>query len=413
MRTRLFATFVGLVVVIVALYGAPRALIRADEVREQHRREILRVASTAADRIARQIRRGEEVQAADLATLLGPAEAAEYRPAAGETVRTGALHQDDRSLRSSRTTIDGGTVVVSRSGAAVGASIRDAVLPIAVLGIAVLALAIGLAWWLTGRLARPFQELASVADGFARGRLDLDVPASSLPEAEAIGRGLRTGLNQMDVVLRREREFSANASHQLRTPLTAMRLRIEDLTYWPEVDEAVRPELEAVLGEIDRLAETVTSLLDMSRRGQLADIGEFDVSELVTSTVARWKRFAELQRRTIEMRTDREVRVRSSPSGVGHILDILIDNALSHGQGTIVIEVSGDADHARLRVQDEGPGISAVDADRILSRAVKGGASEGQGIGLALAADLAATLGGRLVVGTTTPTRFDLMLPNG
>ena len=80
------------------------------------------------------------------------------------------------------------------------------------------------------QLARPLEQLADAAGALGRGRFDLDLPKTRMPEAQAIGSALRTSAVQLESRIRRERSFSEQASHELRTPITTLRLELEDLT---------------------------------------------------------------------------------------------------------------------------------------------------------------------------------------
>ena len=108
------------------------------------------------------------------------------------------------------------------------------------LGLVLLAAVTG--FLLAKRLARPFGELADAADHLGQARFDVALPHYSIPEAEAIGAALRRASTQLDSLVEREREFAANVSHQLRTPVTALRLTLEDLSMWPETPPTVAAE---------------------------------------------------------------------------------------------------------------------------------------------------------------------------
>src|SRR5205085_11352066 len=98
----------------------------------------------------------------------------------------------------------------------------------------------------------------------------------------------RSGTRVAQLVLH-EREFSANASHQLKTPLAALRLRLEDMTMWPETDDALRKELEASVGEVDRLTGTVEDLLALAREGGIGSSAELDLHEATAGVASRWQ----------------------------------------------------------------------------------------------------------------------------
>ena len=230
---------------------------------------------------------------------------------------------------------------------------------------------------------------------------------SSLPEARAIGAALQTSSRQLEALLHRERQFAANASHQLRTPLTALRLELEDLTYWPETAPAVSEQLHRALGELDRLSGTVTELLEHSRGRRLERPVPVDLALLTAETAARWDRQAGAAGRTVTAMAPRPARVRTHPGLLQQILDVLIHNALRHGRGVVRVRARDARTHWAITVQDEGdrpagPGIF----DRHVSTG-----EGGEGIGLTVAAELAESLGGSLTLESAPTTTFLLRLP--
>jgi signal transduction histidine kinase len=204
-----------------------------------------------------------------------------------------------------------------------------------------------------------------------------------------------------------ERDFAADASHQLRTPLTALRLELEDLTYWPETAPAVSEQLHRALGELDRLSGTVTELLEHSRGRRLERPVPVDLALLTAETAARWDRQAGAAGRTVTAMAPRPARVRTHPGLLQQILDVLIHNALRHGRGVVRVRARDARTHWAITVQDEGdrpagPGIF----DRHVSTG-----EGGEGIGLTVAAELAESLGGSLTLESVPTTTFLLRLP--
>jgi signal transduction histidine kinase len=309
--------------------------------------------------------------------------------------------------------VAGGVVVVQRPGSAIDQRVAEAVLPIAVLGMAVLAVAVLVAIILSRRLSRPFIELAGAAERLGEGTFDVDIREQRLPEAAAIARALERSKERLAELVRRERAFASNASHQLRTPLTALRLQIEDLTLQPELDgDTLRQELSTAIAEIDRLSETVTSLLSLARSGSLGTAGEVRLDDLAAQTAERWRPTAERAGRSLEVAATEPVQVHSPAPAVCQILDVLIENAIDHGAGTVRVEVTNAAEHAQVLVRDDGPGIPPGEVDRAFTRRGRGASATGEGIGLALASEVAQRLGGSLAVRPgVAPTTFELTLP--
>lgn len=410
MRERLVVAFVGLTLAVIGLYGVPRAYFLADLVHDQTSATLDGTAAALAGLAEERWAGGGEIDAALLEHGLVGADRVEYRPVEGDTVAVGQPVDGEGGIVVTRPLPDGASLRLSVSGDTIGSTVRDAITPLVLLG---LVLAVGsavLGFALARRMSRPFQELAGLSRELGHGRFDLDVPSYAVPEAEEIGASLRSAAAQLDDLVRREREFAANASHQLRTPVTALRLGIEDLTQWPETAPEVREELERGIGELDRLSAAIDELLDLAR-GRRIDAHEVvDLVTLARSGIERWERRLTDQGRAIVFRQQgRRSRTRVPGGPVEQVLDVLVDNARQHGTGTIVVEVRDAGTHLELAVGDEGTRGLAPDVFR---RGVSSGSAGSEGIGLAVASDLADLCGGHLSIDTASPTtRFVLWLP--
>jgi signal transduction histidine kinase len=410
MRERLVIAFVGLTVAVIGLYGVPRAYFLADLVREQARTSLNGSAVVLEDLVAERTSSGGEVDAALLRGGLAAADRVELeRPAEGPLV-VGDAAADAEGITVTRHLTDGSTLRLSVSGESVSRSIRDALLPLVLLGLALAVIAAVLGALIARRLSRPFQDLAQFSRELGHGRFDIDVPSYAVPEADAIGESLRGAAAQLDGLVRREREFAANASHQLRTPITALRLNLEDLSMWPETDPAVATELARGLGELDRLSGSIDELLDLARGRRIEAQQVVDLVAVVRASGSRWsRRLAAESRELVVGQVGRRSRTRVPLGPLEQVLDVLVDNARKHGRGTITLEVRDADTHLEVVVGDEG---TAQLGPEVFRRGVSTGAAGSEGIGLAVAAELAEVCGGHLSLDTTSATtRFVLWLP--
>jgi signal transduction histidine kinase len=206
----------------------------------------------------------------------------------------------------------------------------------------------------------------------------------------------------------REREFSSNASHQLRTPMTAMRLRLEDMTMWPDTTDELRDELNACIKEVDRLNGTVEDLLSIVRDGTEASSSRVDLADAAASAVSRWRRlFGEADRTLAFSASPEPVLVATAPRPMLQVIDVLLENALVHGNGATSVLVDTAATRGLIVISDEGA-LSPIVADHLFDRSFRSATSAGSGIGLALARTIVDSCGGRLRVASTTPTQFEL-----
>ncbi|WP_436701131.1 sensor histidine kinase [Nocardioides sp. BYT-33-1] len=410
MRERLVLAFVGLTVAVIGLYGVPRAYFLADLVRDQARTGLVGTAEVLETLVEERTRRGGRVDVELLRAGLVSADRVELDRASGPDLSVGRTDGADGGIRVDRTLDDGSTLRLSVSGASVGQSIREALLPLVLLGLALALGAAVLGFVLARRLSRPFQELAGLSRDLGHGRFDIEVPDYAVPEADAIADSLRGAASRLDELVRREREFAANASHQLRTPITALRLGLEDLTLWSETAPPVAAELERGIRELDRLSAAIDELLALARGRQVDAQQEIDVAALVRASATRWSRRLATESREITVRqVGRRSRSRVPAGAVEQVLDVLVDNARGHGRGTITVEVRDAGTHLEIGVEDEG---RLRLGPEVFRRGVSTGAEGSEGIGLAVASELAEACGGHLSVDTTAATtRFVLWLP--
>ncbi|CAN7313638.1 histidine kinase dimerization/phospho-acceptor domain-containing protein [Knoellia sp. LjRoot47] len=275
MRERLIALFVGLTVAVLALSGIPRAYAVADLVHANELSKADRSADLIAAVITERASTGGVVTEVSLDPLVQRDESVEYVTSGGAVTRAGTLTQrpssDDISV--TRTIPGGGRLTLWRSGDVVEESVSDAVLPMVLLAVALLLASALVGSVLARRLSKPFAELASVADDIGEGRFDVEVPHYAIPEAEAIGDALRRGASRLDELVERERSLAVNASHELRTPIAALRLELEDLAMWPQTPPEVAEELRGYIPELKRLSAAVTQYLDTARDQRRASNG--------------------------------------------------------------------------------------------------------------------------------------------
>lgn len=269
------------------------------------------------------------------------------------------------------------------------------------------AAAIGSAALLAGvqarQLARPLERLARSASRLGDGDFSAAAPApSGISEIDDIARALRLSANRVDRMLESERGFTADATHQLRTGLTGIAMRLELLER--SDDPGVAAEATAALTQTHDLNTTLDDLLTVARTGSTKERAEFELTTLVDHQVADWQqRFAE-KRRQIVVTSGRVSPVVATPGLIGQVLAILLDNALRHGRGTVAILVQDDS----VTIEDEGTGISSERAATLFDRPSDHRAAHGRG--LPLARRLAESDGGRLELVQLSPPTFRLTL---
>jgi signal transduction histidine kinase len=232
-------------------------------------------------------------------------------------------------------------------------------------------------------------------------------PRSGVPELDEVADALDHSAGRIDDLVRAEREFATDASHQLRTPLTALRLRLEELR---ETDDpARRQEADAAIEQVDRLSATIDDLLALARDHARAEPRQIDVSALVEERAKSWRNAARRAHRAVDVDAQPECIAPASEPALAQALDAVVDNALRHGGGTVHVRVARHAHHVEVTVDDEGDGIPPESVRTVFERHVS--LRGGTGVGLSLARSLVESTGGRLELVRAQPARFRVLLP--
>jgi signal transduction histidine kinase len=308
--------------------------------------------------------------------------------------------------------VAGAVVLIVGVPALVIASGRSpaAALLIGGLMIAAAALAGWLAAVLAGRLARPVEELAEAAGRLAAGDPRPLARRYGVADLDQVADGLDSSARRLSSLLAADRELAVDASHQLRTPLTALSMRLEEMIAAADDPEVVRAEGNAALTQAERLADVVTQLLSPARRAGAASAALTGIDEIVRQQVVEWQPAFRRARRKLVVIGVRDLQAHVTPGGVAQVLATLLDNALMHGGGTVTLQTSQNSRSVVIEVRDEGSGIPPELVPRIFERSVSG-RPEGTGLGLALARTMAAADGGRVVLIKPKPATFAVFLP--
>lgn len=417
-----------LLLAIVAL-GLPLASSLSarvnDEVRSQAQGQADLVAATAADLLPTGRRRELAVLAHTAATAVrgrvlvvngsgvvladsaGPAQVGTnyLSPARPEITRALAGHQV-QVQRASRTLgeeilatavpiirnrVPAGAVRVTQSVAAVHAAVRRVELGLALVGAIVLALGLAAGALIASRIARPLGRLERVARRVAGGDLSARAPIEGSREQRSLGASFNEMTDRLQRLLDSQRAFVADASHQLRTPLTGLRLRIEEARA-SGVDPSVAHELDAGVAEVDRLAQIVEEMLVLSRAGERELPGEYlQLRGVVDRALVRWRAMATERGIALEKGHTDDGEVWCAASDIDRALDVLVENALAYAPSGSNVKLT--CAEGTIEVADWGPGLSAADDQSIFERFHRGSAGRrgppGSGLGLAIARELA------------------------
>ncbi|AEF42266.1 sensor histidine kinase [Hoyosella subflava] len=265
------------------------------------------------------------------------------------------------------------------------------------------------------RLSDPLSDVAARAARLGAGDFRPDPRRHGIPELDRVSEVLDAASVEIAERLQRERTLVGDVSHQLRSRLTAIRLRLDELA--EHHDSYVVAEATEALGQVDRLSQAVDDLVRASRDHSLDDSAPLEVVEELGKLVSDWSAPFRKERRRVTLEGSPGVTARATASRLREAVSVLIDNSLRYGAGTCTIRVrnvrsSGDRrEMVVVEVADEGQGIPDDIAPRIFERGFSGGGSSG--VGLALARALVEADGGRMELQQRKPAVFALFVESG
>jgi len=427
MRRRIQLVGVLAATLAIGLFGVPLAVAVVVLLHSDEFGELERVADTAAVQVAPALVAGRPVvgfaddkddgisvavYALDGRRLAGTGPAAgdaPVRQAAGGQVAHGSGTIGGQMVVAVPVTSGDRVVGVARAASPITRIYLQAALTwLGMAGLAALALggATLLARRQSRRLADPLVRLAAAAQTLGEGDFTVQAPPAGIEEIDAAGAALTRTAERLGELVGRERAFSADASHQLRTPLTGLRLRLETAL---DGGEDLRPAVAGALETADRLERTIDELLALARDAPSARTPA-DLPTLLDELRGGWAQPLREAGRTLRLSVAPGLPdTRASAAATRQILDVLLANATRHGAGTVKV-TAREADTAvAVDVADEGAGVHVPAAELFRRRT---GRAAGHGIGLALARALAEAEGGRLVLSRAAPAPvFTLLLP--
>jgi signal transduction histidine kinase len=407
--------FVALTAVALAVsaFGVPLAVLISRNVNSQERSEIERVALRVAVQMTPSSVSGTPVRLPNRAEAEpiglydstgrrvqgdGPARLdPDLVPALGGSIAQGLT---DTSLVVAVPVTSRGHVVgvvrASTSLAEIAGQVHRDWLVLGLLGVGAAAVAGAIAMVQSRRLARPLQRLERVATELGDGNLGARAPTSGVAEIDRAGLALNATAARLSALIAREQAFSTQASHQLRTPLTGLRLQLEAglAADSATLEAAARQAIRSA----DELSRTIDDVVSLARRS--APQGPpISVDDLLEDARRRWGPLLDTHGRNLRIELDHPPRTTTPVAALRQVLDVLLDNAFRHGEGTVTVTARASSDALALDVSDEGS------AGLVLP-------PSGKGLGLALALSTATGQGGRLMQATDeSETRITLLVP--
>jgi signal transduction histidine kinase len=287
---------------------------------------------------------------------------------------------------------------------------RQTTVTLAVLLLVVLSVSIGtvVATVTARRLAKPLRHVAERAAKLGGGDFRPDPSRYGVGELDMVAEALDTSGSALAQLVQRERQLVGDVSHQLRSRLTALQLRLESLTIVDDKD--IAEEARAAQEQADRLSEALEELLAAARAASEIDAEPVELASALPEVGQEWRQLLRAEGRNLRLKIGDGLIARATPGRLREVVGVLLDNALRHGAGTVTLAARrGDAEGTVVvEVTDNGSGIPDELAPHVFERGFSGGGSTG--VGLALARALAEADGGRLELSSRRPAVFSLFL---
>ncbi|MFF5258694.1 ATP-binding protein [Actinomadura viridis] len=407
MRRRLLLSTLAVAVVAILLLGIPLAYATHKLIYEEARQSLERETSSILGGVAFSMESGQPITSQKISQEY-PGRYIVIRLANDQVVTAGARPVRGTELLTSTGTAGGVRVQVSRPAAQVQDEALRLMLMIGSLAALGVAVTVGLAMVQARKLTLPLIDLAETADRLGTGNARPRRRRYGIPEVDRVAEVLDRSAVRIADLLAASREFASDASHQLRTPLTALSMRLEEMIEAADYPDVVREEGAAAVAQAERLVAVVEQLLARSRHDRTGAAVEAPIDDVLAQQVEEWRPIFRRDGRAVRLTGERGLVGVTSPESLSQIIATLLDNSLVHGAGPVTITTKLGAGSVVVEVGDEGAGIPPELEARIFERSVSCG--KGTGLGLYLARSLAAVDGGRLELIQARPAVFGVFL---
>ncbi|WP_134765233.1 HAMP domain-containing histidine kinase [Nocardioides sp. 1609] len=367
MRERLTFAFIAITLLLLVGAGLIRSYASDSRVRAHEAADLTATAEALGAVISDEVARGGVLDQELLEPFLTPRSRIELTREVGDpVVLTGSGFDTEApadQLASAVILGDGDEVeLTSVHDESLEGVWGDRLEMLAVFGL--LAILAGVTGYLVARsLSAPFRQLAVAAAALGRGRFDLDLPRGGVPEARAIALALASSATQMRERMERERAFGLHASHVLRTPLTSLRFRLEELIEDPSLSGEARDATIGCLKAVGRLDQVAGELVELGGRGVLLAGAALPLRDLATQVAQRWADVLDLDHRGLSAAVEGDIELRFTPGPVEQVLDLLLEDILEHDTGAVRLVFEGAASRLRIDVScDDGGGTRRAPA---------------------------------------------------
>ncbi len=407
MRRRILLAILLAVAVTAAVLGIPLALVARLQIQQASEEGLGQTARSIAAGLDNELANGQEIDLDQVAVAVPPNGLLVVRVPNMTEKRYGS------DLGGGRVTV---SVPIAREGTVElnipdgPTEARKTTVTLAVILLVLLSVATGavVAIVTARRLAKPLRHVADRASRLGGGDFRPDASRYGVGELDMVAEALDASGTALAQLVQRERQLVGDVSHQLRSRLTALQLRLEPLTVHPDAD--VADESKAAQEQADRLAEALDELLAAARAAREVGAEPIDLPQRLPEMAQEWRELLRAEGRNLRMKVADGLMARVTPGRLREVIGVLLDNALRHGSGTVTVAARrGEAEGTVVvEVSDAGPGVPDELAPHIFERGFSGGGSTG--VGLALARALVEADGGRLELSQRRPAVFSLFL---
>ena len=406
MRRRLINSTLAVVLVVIAVFGVSLVIVETRTIESGAQESVASEAIRLVGIVESRLGSGEKITPDVLSEQITAKRYARITVPGKAPIEIGQRPSGDvieYRVRGDR----GESVAVQESRSMVSAEIGRTLLVILAVALLAIIAAVILAIRQGRRLTAPLTDLAETAERLGSGDPRPRHRRYGVQELDRVADVLDASAERIARMLTAERRLAADASHQLRTPLTALSMRLEEITLTDDPD-TVKEEATIALAQVERLTDVVQRLLTNSRDPRSGSAVAFDLDEVVKQQIEEWRPAYRSAGRAIVRSGKKGLRAVGTPGAVAQVLATLIENSLMHGDGTVALRTRVTGNQAVVEVTDAGPGVPADLGSRVFERTVSGRNSTG--LGLAVARDLAEADGGRLELLQQHPPVFALFL---
>src|SRR5436305_1233417 len=384
MRRRILLAILLAVAVTAAVLGIPLALVARWQIQSSNQENLAEKARNIAAIVDNQLANGEEIDLDRVRAAVPPSGLLTVRAPGVIEKRYGNDPGSDRIAQSVPIARDG-TVELSIPAGPTYA--RQTQVTLVVILLVLLSVGTGavVAIATARRLAKPLRHVAERAARLGGGDFRPDASRYGVGELDTVAEALDASGTALAQLVQRERQLVGDVSHQLRSRLTALQLRLEPLTLHDDAE--VAEESKAAQEQADRLAEALDELLEAARAARAVGSEPVDLPLALPRMSDEWRQLLRAEGRNLRMKVADGLMARATPGRLREVLGVLLDNAVRHGAGTVTMAARrGDAEGTVvIEVSDAGPGVPDELAPHVFERGFSGGGSTGLGLALARA----------------------------